>query len=288
MKYIPVFYSKKMSARNYESESPSAYKPKALIEYWKQKATYPIELISPVPATIKELCLAHKSTYVNNVLNLQVENGFHNKSAEIAASLPYTSGSILSAARHVLKHGGVACSPTSGFHHAHYQSGGGFCTFNGLMVTALVLKSEGKVNKVGILDCDYHYADGTIDIIKHLGIDWITHYCNRAGYKPYAPVFLDKVKRLMASMADCDIILYQAGADAHHNDPLGGFLNNVQMYVRDRIVFDAAKTMGIPLVWNLAGGYQVDRNVDGNEDISKILTLHTNTLVECIKVYLES
>ena len=107
------------------------------------------------------------------------------------------------------------------------------------------------------------------------------------GYKPYAPVFLDKIKRLMASLADCDIILYQAGADAHHNDPLGGFLNNVQMSNRDSIVFKEAKKMNIPLVWNLAGGYQVDIDNDGKKDISKILNLHTNTLEECIKVYIE-
>ena len=175
---IPVFYTELMSANYYDDYSPSAHKPIALIEYWIRKGIYPIEIISPEPAKLEELCLAHDPVYVNNVLNLIVDNGFHNKSEEVAISLPYTSGSMLTAARHVIDHGGVACSLTSGFHHAHYKSGHGFCTFNGLMVTALALKKEGKANKVTILDCDYHYADGTVDIIKHLNIDWITHYCH--------------------------------------------------------------------------------------------------------------
>ena len=91
----------------------------------------------------------------------------------------------------------------------------------------------------------------------------------------------------MTSFVECDIILYQAGADAHHNDLLGGFLNNKQMSERDRVVFQEAKKMNIPLVWNLAGGYQVDIDTDGKQDISKILTLHSNTLQECINVYVD-
>ena len=57
--------------------------------------------------------------------------------------------SLLSAARGALSNGLVACSPTSGFHHAGYESGYGYCTFNGLMVCALALKAEGKVSRVG-------------------------------------------------------------------------------------------------------------------------------------------
>ncbi len=48
------------------------------------------------------------------------------------------------------------------------------------------------------------------------------------------------------------------------------------MILRDRIVFQFAKDNNIPLVWNLAGGYQ--------EPIEKVLDLHENTLQECLKV----
>jgi acetoin utilization deacetylase AcuC-like enzyme len=36
-------------------------------------------------------------------------------------------------------------------------------------------------------------------------------------------------------MADCEVLLYQAGADPHINDPLGGWLTTAQLRERDRI-----------------------------------------------------
>ena len=49
---------------------------------------------------------------------------------------------MLSAAREALRCGAVAAAPCSGFHHAGYDKAEGFCTFNGLMVTACVLRHE--------------------------------------------------------------------------------------------------------------------------------------------------
>ena len=103
--------------------------------------------------TIRRLCGAF--------LACEMANGFGNRSAGVAASLAYTSGSMVAAAEHAVLHREVVCSPTSGFHHAEYGSAGGYCTFNGLMVTALALKDAGLVNRVAILDCDAHYGNGT-------------------------------------------------------------------------------------------------------------------------------
>ena len=44
------------------------------------------------------------------------------------------------------------------------------------MVTALALHASGEVNRVGILDFDQHYGDGTDNIIAQLKIKWIKHY----------------------------------------------------------------------------------------------------------------
>ncbi|MDD3051408.1 MAG: histone deacetylase, partial [Candidatus Cloacimonetes bacterium] len=67
----------------------------------------------------------------------------------------------------------------------------------------------------------------------------------------------------------CSILFYQAGADPHVDDPLGGILTTEEMRKRDEIVFGFAKNTGIPIVWNLAGGYQ--------SPVSKVLDLHENT-----------
>lgn len=57
------------------------------------------------------------------------------------------------------------------------------------------------------------------------------------------------------------------------------------MRLRDNTVFEFSKQTNIPLVWNLAGGYQEDKNQDGTISIQKVLDLHTATLEECLKLY---
>jgi acetoin utilization deacetylase AcuC-like enzyme len=79
---------------------------------------------------------ATKPRYVRDVLSLRTSNGFGTVSEAVAESLRWTSGSFVAAAMHAWRSGRIACSPTSGFHHAKYASGGGFCTFNGLMLAA--------------------------------------------------------------------------------------------------------------------------------------------------------
>ena len=70
-------------------------------------------------------------------------------------------------------------------------------------------------------------------------------------------------------MAGCDIVLYQAGADPHVDDPLGGFLTTTQLATRDWKVFDGLRQHGIPVAWDLAGGYQTP--------LSKVIEIHVNT-----------
>jgi acetoin utilization deacetylase AcuC-like enzyme len=81
----------------------------------------------------------------------------------------------------------------------------------------------------------------------------------------------------LQTFKDFDLILYQAGADLHIDDPLGGVLDSDQMRQRDAIVFDAAKRAGVALAWNLAGGYQ--------EPLSKVVEIHMATMQECTRVY---
>lgn len=66
------------------------------------------------------------------------------------------------------------------------------------------------------------------------------------------------------------------------DDPLGGYLTTEEMRQRDRYVFQMCKGAGIPLAWNLAGGYQ--REPDGSIPI--VLELHGNTMQECCAVFL--
>lgn len=233
------------------------------------------------PVSADDLKLAHDAAYVDGVLNATLSNGFGNRDAEVAASLPYTTGSLLAAARHALVHHEAVCSPTSGFHHAGYADGGGFCTFNGLIVTAMKLKSEGLVDRVAIVDLDMHFGDGTAELIKQRRLHWVDHHTQgqhffeRADAGPDAKRYFRWLSKALDSARTADLVIYQAGADPHVRDPLGGLLTEQQMAQRDHDVFGAC--LGRPLVWNLAGGYQTD----ANGGIAPVLRLHRNTVVAC-------
>lgn len=275
---IPVFYTDAMVADS-ESFSPSARKPIEVVRSW-QALGVPLKIVAPRAVTVDDLARAHDRVFVEAVLACRRMNGFGNRSRAVAASLPYTSGAMLAAARAAIAGGGVAVAPCSGFHHAGYDFAGGYCTFNGLMVTALALRAECLARKVGILDFDQHWGDGTDDIIKRLGTRWVRHYSAGAHWNrvEQAGQFLKAIPGIVESMADCDALLYQAGADPHVDDPLGGWLSTEQLRERDRLVFESAQRYGVPVAWNLAGGYQ--------EPFARVLEIHDNTMLECVQVYL--
>jgi acetoin utilization deacetylase AcuC-like enzyme len=272
-----IFYSPKMVA-NPTSYSPSAAKPALVVKSW-QLERLPIELIEPTPATVDELARAHDRSYVEAILDGRAANGFGERSPEVAASLPYTTGAMLSAARHAIERGGIACAPCSGFHHAGYAQPGAFCTFNGLMVTACALRAEGAARRVGILDCDMHYGNGTDEIIDRLDAQsWVVHHTAGAHYyePAHASAFFAELPAIIESMRGCDVVLYQAGADPHIDDPLGGWLTTEELRRRDAMVFEGLRELGIPVAWNLAGGYQ--KAADGS--IAAVIEIHTNTIRE--------
>ena len=286
MKSIPVFYNPKMAAEAH-SFSPSAGKASMFVR--SLMPSDQITLIDGGKARDDQLILAHDSRYVDAIMSLRQPNGFGNTDAAVASSLPYHVGSLLSACHYICgaKPGVdmVACSPSSGFHHAAYDRAEGFCTFNGLMIAAIALLRAGYAKRIGIVDCDYHYGDGTEDIISTLGLrDRVRHYT--AGAESTRPddagKFLRHLSGKVKMMADCDLVLYQAGADQHIDDPLGGLLTDEQMVMRDRTVFWTALTYRIPLVWNLAGGYRRD----ANGTIKPVLDTHLATMKACADIYI--
>lgn len=274
---MKVFYTPKMVADS-ESFSPSASKPKLVVESWIAHG-FNIDIVEPSPVSLKQLYRAHNPNYVDDVLSCRIPNGFGNRSKAVANSLIFTSGALLDAAHEAILTDGFSCAPVSGFHHACWGNGGGFCTFNGLMIVALDLLESGAARKVGILDCDMHYGNGTDDIINCLSNDdQIVHFTTgKSNFKPvsFLKTLADRIRNLYS---DCDVLLYQAGADPHINDPLGGWMTTEQLHERDIIVFETAREIGLPVAWDLAGGYM--RDADGG--ISPVLEIHDNTMRACL------
>ena len=276
---LRTFYDDRMSCPS-GGYSPSGEKPASVYEDWVQHRL--VKRVEFDPISIEELKAVHDPEYVRGVFSGEVSNGHGNTDAAVAESIRWTVGSMVAAAEDALD-SGLVCSPSSGFHHAGYSSNHGFCTFNGLMVASNRLLQRDEINKIGILDCDWHAGDGTDDIIRELDLqDSILHFSSGAQRLANSRRYfkwLDEVIKVMCA-AHVDIVLYQAGADAHRDDPLGGVLDSAELSERDRVVFEQFVAQGIPIAWNLAGGYQ--RDAEGS--ISPVLDIHRTTALHAFEV----
>lgn len=279
---IPVYFRPEMSVDRNRSFSPSAGKPALAVKDWLDR-DLPIEVRSFDPVSRAQLQSVHDWTYVEAVFAGVEDNGFGNNDPAVAEACRYTCGSMVTAALQAARRpeqGGrtdwIVCSPSSGFHHAHYGSGGGFCTFNGLALAALALSRQGP--RAAILDLDQHYGNGTADILRELRLD-VPMYSWR-GARPSPSDFLRGLPHLVNELLDgCDVLLYQAGADPHVDDPLGGYMTTEELRMRDRLVFATALKARVPVAWNLAGGYQRDEF----GTIAPTLAIHRNTMAEAVE-----
>jgi len=209
------------------------------------------EALAP-PAFREELVSVHSMDYVDSVLNGTRRNGFGTQDQRTLAHVLAANGAMRTAAELALKNpGDPILAPVSGFHHAGFADGHGYCTFNGLVLAALVALGCPIVGRVLIIDGDGHYGDGTDDVIARLGLGAYIRNVTRMSRTTW-------FHRIDAALRDgpWNLILYQAGADAHENDPYGvGYLTDNDWRDRDEMVFLTAMTTRTPIVWNLAGGY---------------------------------
>jgi acetoin utilization deacetylase AcuC-like enzyme len=169
---------------------------------------------------------------------------------------------------------GIVFHPVSGAHHARREHGAGFCTFNFLVGAGLAMLEGRAVGRVAIVDLDAHQGDGTHALVgndQRFGLfdiagenllgqtegDRVAFSVARSA-ADYAtalsglPAFLDRVEP--------GLVQYQAGVDCHQDDPVGGIAGVDAAFLarRDRFVIGEVVRRGIPLVINLAGGYQSD------------------------------
>lgn len=185
---------------------------------------------------------------------------------------------------------GVAGSLSSGLHHAHYDHGKGFCTFNGLALAARAALTTGA-RQIVIVDLDAHCGGGTHEL---LGADPSVRILDVAvnafdAYQPAAPNTLDLVRAasdylptvsarladLAAGSATYDLCLYNAGMDPHEDCPVGGLrgITTDMLRERERLVFDWCRQQGVPVAFVLAGGYTGPRLDQG-----ALVELHRLTL----------
>lgn len=229
-------------------------------------------VIQFAPIRLDQVILAHERLWATEVFECYLENGFCDKRPEVMEQVRYANGAILAGAETALTTG-VCFAPVSGFHHAGYDYNGSFCTFNGLVIALQSLKRANKIKTALILDFDGHYGDGTDHIIGMLDLNWITHMTRR---KPFNEPQASIAQAVVAIQTKPDIVIYQAGADSHIDDSFGvGYFDDQAWIKRDELIFKTCQYHGVPIVWNLAGGYSGGKTFD----------LHASTFMTACEVF---
>ena len=252
------------------------------------------DVAEPPAATDDDLLRVHTPEWVG-----KLKNGTLTASEVMKLEVPYSpelveavwlaaGGSILSG--QLALRDGFACNLSGGFHHAHANHGEGFCAIHDVAVAIRRLQADGAVKKAIVVDTDVHHGNGTAHIFRDdasvftLSIHQDNNY---PAYKPpsdldlplddgvedeeYLAALLPAVARVLDDFCP-EILFYVGGADPYVEDQLGGLrLSKSGLKARDKGVFFAARSRGIPVVTTLAGGYA--RRV---EDTVRI---HANTIV---------
>ena len=129
------------------------------------------ELVAPQPLGVEELSEVHAPHYVN-----AVKTGMPYHTASSAGfgwdvgmwhAVCASNGGAVEAALTALKTRENSGSLSSGLHHAGYERGMGFCTFNGLALAAVAARKAGA-KRVLVIDLDAHCGGGTHSLLKNL------------------------------------------------------------------------------------------------------------------------
>ncbi|MBS7670508.1 histone deacetylase [Croceicoccus gelatinilyticus] len=259
---------------------------------------------SGVPMTVHEpevmpkawLEAVHDPDYVEEVVTCTVP---HAKQRRIGFAIDervshrsqLSPGGTWLAAKLALKHG-FAANSAGGSHHALADTGAGYCVFNDLAVAANRLLAEGDVSRILILDLDVHQGDGTAALtagrsdIFTLSLHAEKNFPTRKARSsldialPDATgddAYLDALGKSLRQALDQfapQLVLLQAGVDAHVDDKLGRLaLSDGGLQARDRMVATEARRRGIALASTLGGGYGADRMAVASRHARTILTL---------------
>jgi acetoin utilization deacetylase AcuC-like enzyme len=167
-------------------------------------------------------------------------------------------------------------------HHAHRDSGKGFCLLNNVVVAAAALRAEGLARRIAILDWDVHHGDGTESLVAG---DLDTLYASTHQYPWYpgtgpagaADTLVDVplaagsgddellrawTETILPAVAAFrpDAVLVSAGFDAHRDDPLAGLEVTADGFgAVARAVGETARELGLAgVALAFEGGYDLD------------------------------
>ena len=259
------------------------------------------------PATWDQLRLVHDADYV-----AAVASGSLTREAQRRIGFPWSPmmversrrsvGATIAAARDVTAprpdadaaEPRIAANLAGGTHHAFRDRGEGYCVFNDVAVASTVLLREAGAARIAVVDCDVHQGNGTAAIFRDepAVFTFSLHGARNFPFRKEASdldvvfddgtgddEYLAALERHLPAVLDGhqpDVAFYLAGADPYEGDRLGRLKLTIDgLRLRDRMVFDACRLRGVPVVVVMSGGYA--------PDVEAIVTIHTNTIREAVR-----
>lgn len=234
-----------------------------------------VEIIAPQPLTFEDVVAIHDPAYVT-----AVQTGEPRSMAESQGftwdpgmwqSVTASTGGLVAATLQAMTDG-VAGSLSGGLHHARYDQGGGFCTFNGLVIAANAAMAAGA-ESVLILDLDAHCGGGTHSLIKgdprirqiDVSVNLFDHYLpagsNTLDMVKDADDYLRIIERRLSELDGGDwkpgICVYNSGMDPDERCGIGGLrgIDAAMLRAREEMVFRWFTSRRIPIAFAIAGGY---------------------------------
>jgi acetoin utilization deacetylase AcuC-like enzyme len=251
----------------------------------------PEDFVEPQPASDEDILRVHDPGWITRLKTgtlsaaeiAKLEIPF---SQEMVAGVLLATGGTILAARNALTHR-IGFNIGGGFHHAFPAHGEGFCAINDVAVAIRALQHDGSIQRALVVDLDVHHGNGTAAIfagnpsVLTLSLHQFNNYPNE---KPPSVIdvhlrdgvadeeYLGRLKDALAVAMSFspNLIFYLAGADPFKEDQLGGLALTIDgLRLRDRLVFETARTQNVPVAVVLAGGYA--RNT------ADTVTIHCNT-----------
>lgn len=250
------------------------------------------ELFEPEPASVADVLMVHTDDYVSRLCDGELTNKELRRlglpwSETLVRRSFYAVGGTIAAARAAVEEG-LGSNLAGGTHHAFADRGEGFCVLNDVAVAIQVLRRDGLLRRVAIIDCDVHQGNGTATIFAG---DPDVFTFSMHGARNY-PLFKARssldielpdgtsdgayLNALSANLPQVlgqqpEIVFYLAGADPYVGDKLGRLAVSIPgLRARDELVLQTCYEEEIPVVTVMSGGY--------GEDISDTVEIHCNTI----------
>ncbi len=246
----------------------------------------------PQPLERNRILAVHDVDYWNRLEQLTLEPaeirriGFPLTGELVTREITIANGTI-QCSLFALQHG-IAMNIAGGTHHAFTYKGEGFCLLNDIAIAARYLLDEGLAKQILVVDLDVHQGNGTAQIFHeesrvftfsmHGQNNYPLHkeqsdldigladFTNDDFYLNTLRINLD----LLMDQVRPDFIFFLSGVDILETDKLGKLsVSREGCKERDRIVLQAAKQSGVPLVASMGGGYSTD--------FRDIIEAHANT-----------